>query len=72
MPLSWEAIQANVIVFSKKWKDAHNEEAEAQGFEIDFLRVFGVDEPMAVGDFEYKVPLLFLQFRSKTVDLNTS
>ena len=44
-------------MFSKKWKDAHNEEAEAQGFEIDLLRVFGVEEPMSVGDFEHKVPL---------------
>lgn len=57
MKLSWEEIQGNAIAFSKKWKDAYNEEAEAQAFELDFLRVFGVDEPMAVGDFEYKVPL---------------
>ena len=57
MPLSWDEIQANAVAFSKKWKDASNEEAEAQGFEIDFLRVFGVPEPMTVGDFEYKVSL---------------
>lgn len=57
MKLSWEEIQGNAIAFSKKWKDARNEESEAQGFELDFLRVFGVDEPMAVGDFEYKVLL---------------
>ncbi len=55
--LTWDEIQANAIAFSKKWKDAHNEEAQAQGFEIEFLRVFGVNEPMLVGDFEYKVPL---------------
>ena len=57
MPLTWEAIQANAIVFAKRWKNAKNEEAEAQSFVTDFLRVFGVDDPVAIGDFEYKVPL---------------
>ena len=57
MPLTWDEIQANAVAFSKKWQAAKSEEAEAQGFLIDFLRVFGVDEPMQVGDFEYKVPL---------------
>jgi len=57
MQLTWDEIQERAVMFSKKWKDAHNEEAEAQGFEIDLLRVFGVEEPMSVGDFEYKVPL---------------
>src|SRR5215469_5718565 len=55
--LPWDTIQANAITFSKKWQRAKSEEAEAQGFQLDFLRVFGVDEPMAVGSFEYKVPL---------------
>jgi len=55
--LTWDAIQSNAIAFSKKWQKAKNEEAEAQGFQLDFLRIFGVDEPMAVGDFEYRVPL---------------
>ncbi|MDR3076563.1 MAG: hypothetical protein LBU26_04610, partial [Synergistaceae bacterium] len=57
MQLTWDEIQAKAVAFSKRWKAAGNEEAEAQGFEIDFLRVFGVDDPMGVGDFEYKVPL---------------
>jgi len=57
MPLTWDEIQANAVAFSKKWQAAKSEEAEAQGFLIDFLRVFGVDEPMQVGDFEYKIPL---------------
>lgn len=57
MQLTWDDIQSSAVAFSKKWKDAKNEEAEAQGFLIDFLRVFGVDEPMSVGSFEYKVPL---------------
>lgn len=57
MQLTWDEIQANAITFSKRWKDAHNEEAQAQAFELDFLHVFGVNDPEAVGDFEYKVPL---------------
>ena len=57
MQLPWDAIQANTIAFSKKRKNAHNEEAEAQAFQIDFLHVFGVDDPIGVGSFEYKVPL---------------
>ncbi len=57
MRLTWEEIQANAITFSKKWKDARNEETQSQGFEIDFLRIFGVSDPMSVGDFEYKLQL---------------
>ena len=57
MPLTWDKIQVNAVAFSKKWQATKSEEAEAQGFLIDFFRVFGVDEPMQVGDFEYKVPL---------------
>jgi hypothetical protein len=54
MRLTWEEIQTNAIAFSNRWKDARNEEAQA--FEMNFLRVFGVDDPVSVGDFEYKVP----------------
>ena len=55
--LTWENIQANAVKFSKRWKDAYNEEAQSQAFEIDFFRVFGIDDPESIGDFEYKVPL---------------
>jgi len=55
--LSWDSIQSNAVAFSKRWKDAHNEEAQAQSFMTDFLQVFGVSDPEALGDFEYKVPL---------------
>ena len=55
--LSWDEIQANAIAFSKRWKDARNEEAQAQAFQLHFLRVFGISDPESVGDFEYKVPL---------------
>ncbi|MCL1829083.1 MAG: hypothetical protein FWG32_06260, partial [Oscillospiraceae bacterium] len=55
--LTWDNIQSNAVAFSKRWKDGCNEEAEAQLFVVDFLHVFGVDDPVKPGDFEYKVPL---------------
>ena len=55
--LTWDNIQSNAVAFSKRWKDGKNEEAEAQSFTSDFMHVFGVDDPAAIGDFEYKVPL---------------
>lgn len=45
MSLTWDVIQANAVAFSKRWRDARNEEAEAQAFEMDFLRAFGVSDP---------------------------
>ena len=57
MTLTWDSILSNAVAFSKRWKDAHNEEAQAQSFTTDFLQVFGVDDPEAIGAFEYKVPL---------------
>lgn len=57
MRLTWDEIQSNAVRFSKRWKDAYNEEAQAQPFQLDFLRAFGVADPEAMGDFEYKVPL---------------
>ena len=62
MPLSWDAIQANAVAFSKRWKDGSNEIAESQPFIIDFLHVFGVDDPVKLGDFEYKVKLSSSKF----------
>jgi len=55
--LTWDNIQSNAVAFSKRWKDAKNEEAQAQSFLVDFLRVFGIKDPEAIGNFEYKVPL---------------
>lgn len=58
MALSWDEIKGNALAFSKKWKDIdQNEEAAAQSFERDLLAVFGIDDPMKEGFFEYKVPL---------------
>ncbi|MCL2386659.1 MAG: hypothetical protein FWC89_03815 [Defluviitaleaceae bacterium] len=55
MRFTWEEIQSNAVAFSKRWKDAKNEEAQAQSFLIDFLRVFGISDPENIGDFEYKI-----------------
>ncbi|MCL2823575.1 MAG: hypothetical protein FWD57_06250, partial [Polyangiaceae bacterium] len=57
MPQSFAEIQSAAVAFSKRWQQAKNEEAEAQTFIIEFLRVFGVAEPLEVGEFEAKVPL---------------
>ena len=57
MKLSWDIIQSNAITFSKKWQKAESEEAEAQSFVTDFLRVFGIIDPLTEGAFEHKSPL---------------
>jgi len=57
MQLTWDMIQANALAFSRKWQTAKNEEAEAQSFQTEFLRVFGIIDPLSVGAFEYKLPL---------------
>jgi hypothetical protein len=56
MPLSWKDIQANALAFSKQWKDATDESADAQSFLNDFFGVFGIDRKR-VGTFETKVPM---------------
>jgi hypothetical protein len=55
--LSWDEIQAKAVTFSKKWNDSHREKADAQPFVIDFLRVFGVDDPDKVGEREKPVKI---------------
>ena len=45
MPLTWDEIQSNATAFSKRRKDAANEEAQGQSFVAAFLRVFGVASP---------------------------
>jgi hypothetical protein len=56
MPLSWKDIQDNALAFSKQWKDATDESADAQSFLNDFFGVFGIDRKR-VGTFETKVPM---------------
>ena len=55
--LSWDYILSNAIAFSRRWRDGRNEKAEAQAFILDFLNVFGVEDPVKDGFFEYKVAL---------------
>lgn len=58
MTLEWNNITENAIGFAKKWENSDGrEEASAQSFITDFLKVFGIYDPKTVGDFEYKVPL---------------
>lgn len=85
MNLTWEQIQANAITFSKRWKDAKREEALAQTFEKELLAVFGVEDALAVGEYEHKVPLdaghngyidyywpkkIAIEFKTRGKDLN--
>lgn len=55
--LSWEEMTNRATIFSAKWKNAKREEAEAQLFTTDFLKIFGVSDPLKVGKFEDKVNL---------------
>ena len=50
--LSWDDMQSNAVAFSKRWKDTHREKAEAQPFVIEFLGVFGVEDPVKIGERE--------------------
>ena len=42
MPLSWNEIRDRATSFSREWKHAENEDAEAKSFWDDFFEVFGV------------------------------
>jgi len=55
MELTWDEIRGNAITFSKRWKDAEREEADATLFVHELLGVFGVDSKR-VATFEFKVP----------------
>jgi hypothetical protein len=57
MPLSWNQIRLNASNFVEEWKDkapAAKEEADAQDFQTDFLKVFGVTRRQ-VATFEHRV-----------------
>ena len=56
MNLSWNEIEGRALAFSRKWKDAKDEFAEAQSFLNDFFDVFGVDR-RRVATFETKVTM---------------
>ncbi len=54
MPLSWNDIKSRAAAFEKRWRDAADERAQAQGFWIDFFDIFGVRKPR-VASFEHAV-----------------
>ena len=45
MPLSWNEIKTRASAFILEWKESQavREKAEAQTFETEFLKIFGVD-----------------------------
>jgi hypothetical protein len=49
MPLSWNEIKTRAAAFVNEWKDSQavREKAEAQTFETEFLKIFGVDRKKA-------------------------
>mgnify|MGYP001208946118 FL=1 len=57
MPLSWNEIKERAVDFSKEWKNACNEEADAKPFLDAFFNVFGISRKK-VATFEHKVKKL--------------
>jgi hypothetical protein len=57
MALSWNEIKSRAIKFSKEWADAHNEDADAKRFLIDFFDVFGMSRKK-VATFEHRIKKL--------------
>lgn len=66
MPLPTDVIITRAFEFSKKWKDASDESADAQSFLNDFFEVIGIDRKR-VAAFEKRVPMG--QDRSGIIDL---
>lgn len=56
MALTWDEIKGNALSFSRKWKDAIDEEAEAQSFLNDFFGIFGINRKQ-VATFEKRVDM---------------
>lgn len=55
--LSWNEIKDRALSFSKEWKDAHNEDADAKQFLIEFFNVFGISN-RRVSTFEHRIKKL--------------
>ena len=69
MPLSWNEIRSQASSFAEEWKERApkaKEEADAQDFQTDFLKVFGVSRRQ-VAHFEHRVDMSQLDvFGEKT------
>lgn len=60
MNFTWDQIQANAIVFSKKWKERDGKERQqSQMFINDFLACFGIEDPLVKGEYEHPCPKYF-------------
>jgi hypothetical protein len=57
MQLLWNEIQKKAAAFTKRWEGVHNEEALVKEFVLDFLKVFGIEDPEPAGRFEHKVKM---------------
>lgn len=57
MALGWNEVKERAVQFSKEWKDAFNEEADAKQFLIEFFNVFGISN-RRVSTFEHRVKKL--------------
>jgi len=57
MQLSWDEINVRAVAFAKRWKETHREKADAQPFVTEFLGVFGVEDPVKVGEREKTVKI---------------
>ncbi len=57
MPLSWNEIRDRAVQFSREWKDAMSEDAEAKSFLDAFFNVFGISR-RRFASFEEKVTKL--------------
>jgi hypothetical protein len=68
MPLSWNEIKTRAAAFVLEWKDNRTvkEKAEAQTFETEFLKIFGV-ERKKVALFEHEVH--FVDGKNGYIDL---
>lgn len=51
---SWNEIRKAATAFSKRWRNAYDEKAQAQSFLKEFFAVFGVDA-VTVATFEHRV-----------------
>ena len=57
MALSWNEIKDRALNFSKEWRAAHREEADAKSFLDAFFDVFGISRKK-IGTFEHRVKKL--------------
>jgi len=51
---SWNEIRKTATAFSKRWKNAFDEKAQAQSFLKEFFAVFGIDT-VVFNAFEHRV-----------------